>query len=108
MSSNIVEIKRAIQFPRVLGVVSVIFTNMKTTQTTKQRIETKKERIARLRKQIEALEAKEAKRIHCIAQKVGLYDITFNEGDLAQVLKDFVNTAKKNQKLNNLDNELTD
>lgn len=69
---------------------------MKTTQTTKQRIETKKERIARLRKQIEALEAKEAKRIHAIAQKTGLYDIEFDDDALAKILKEFVNQTKKN------------
>ena len=108
MSSNIVEIKSAIQFPRVLDVVSVDFSFMKTTQTTKQRIETKKERIARLRKQIEALEAKEAKRIHAIAQKVGLYDITFNDDELALVLEAFVGTAKKNPESKDLNSESTD
>jgi len=81
---------------------------MKTTQTTKQRIETKKERIARLRKQIEALEAKEAKRIHAIAQKTGLYDIKFDNDELEEWLKGFVVQAKKNLASKGLDNESTD
>ncbi len=70
---------------------------MTTTQTTKQRIETKKERIAQLKKQIDALEIKQSKRIHTIAQKAGLYDIVFNDDELIQLFKTFINNAKKTQ-----------
>ena len=81
---------------------------MTTKQTTKQRIETKKERISQLKKQIDALELKQSKRIHAIAQKAGLYDIVFKDDELIQVFKAFINSSKKTQGFEDSNNKSTD